>query len=123
MPGNVRHSCKNNQHYAHQLVMSQCNLHPASTIAGRFLLIGYLYGVTSERKLVDELRMHLAWRWFTGLGNNASERVCCPIMISMPPRLAIQQSMARTSSSFYHASATTPPANYSDFFNTHRRLH
>ncbi len=34
----------------------------------RILLIGYLYGVTSERKLVDELRMHLAWRWFTGLG-------------------------------------------------------
>jgi transposase len=32
------------------------------------LLVGYLYGVTSERKLVDELRMHLAWRWFTGLG-------------------------------------------------------
>jgi transposase len=31
-------------------------------------LIGYLYGVTSERKLVEELRMHLAWRWFTGLG-------------------------------------------------------
>src|SRR5258708_29093341 len=25
------------------------------------LLIGYLYGVTSERKLVEELRMHLAW--------------------------------------------------------------
>ncbi len=34
----------------------------------RILLIGYLYGVTSERKLVGELRMHLAWRWFTGLG-------------------------------------------------------
>jgi len=33
----------------------------------RILLIGYLYGVTSERKLVEELRMHLAWRWFTGL--------------------------------------------------------
>ncbi len=31
-------------------------------------LIGYLYGVTSKRKLVEELRMHLAWRWFTGLG-------------------------------------------------------
>jgi transposase len=27
-----------------------------------------LYGITSERKLVEELRMHLAWRWFTGLG-------------------------------------------------------
>jgi transposase len=33
----------------------------------RILLIGYLFGITSERKLVEELRMHLAWRWFTGL--------------------------------------------------------
>src|SRR6266568_3446460 len=33
----------------------------------RILLIGYLYGITSERKLVEELRMHLAWRWFTGV--------------------------------------------------------
>jgi transposase len=33
----------------------------------RILLIGYLYGVTSECKLVEELQMHLAWRWFTGL--------------------------------------------------------
>jgi transposase len=34
----------------------------------RMVLIGYLYGISSERKLVDELRMHLARRWFTGLG-------------------------------------------------------
>jgi transposase len=34
----------------------------------RILLIGYLYGITSERKLIEDLRMHLAWRWFTGLG-------------------------------------------------------
>jgi transposase/integrase len=34
----------------------------------RILLVGYLYGISSERKLVEELRMHLAWRWFTGLG-------------------------------------------------------
>ena len=34
----------------------------------RILLMGYLYGISSERKLVEELRMHLAWRWFTGLG-------------------------------------------------------
>src|ERR1700748_578812 len=34
----------------------------------RILLIGYLYGISSERKLVEELRMTLAWRWFTGLG-------------------------------------------------------
>src|SRR5207249_4476028 len=31
----------------------------------RILLLGYLYGITSERKLLEELRMHLAWRWFT----------------------------------------------------------
>jgi transposase len=30
-------------------------------------LFGYLYGITSEGKLLDELRMHVAWRWFTGL--------------------------------------------------------
>jgi len=34
----------------------------------RILLIGYLYGISDERKLVEELRTHLAWRWFTGLG-------------------------------------------------------
>jgi transposase len=34
----------------------------------RILLIGYLYAINSERRLVKELRMHLAWRWFTGLG-------------------------------------------------------
>src|SRR5262245_788983 len=34
----------------------------------RILLIGYLYGIPSERRLVEELSMHLAWRWFTGLG-------------------------------------------------------
>jgi transposase len=34
----------------------------------RLLLVGYLYGITSERRLMDEVRMHLAYRWFTGLG-------------------------------------------------------
>jgi transposase len=34
----------------------------------RLLLIGYLYGITSERRLMDEVRMHLAYRWFTRLG-------------------------------------------------------
>src|SRR5260370_37317121 len=36
----------------------------------RMLLVGHLYGVTSERKLVEELRMHLACRCFTGLGSD-----------------------------------------------------
>ena len=34
----------------------------------RVLLVGYLYGITSERRLVEEVRMHLAYRWFTRLG-------------------------------------------------------
>jgi transposase len=28
----------------------------------RILLIGYLYGITSERRLVEEVGMHLAYR-------------------------------------------------------------
>jgi transposase len=34
----------------------------------RLLLIGYLYGITSERRLLEEVRMHLAYRRFTRLG-------------------------------------------------------
>jgi len=30
---------------------------------------------------------------------------------------------ARRMKSYYHASAATPPANHSDFFNTHSSLH
>src|SRR5258708_27571595 len=49
-------------------------------------------------------------------------RSCCPIMMSTPPRMVIQQNMERIAS-FYHASASIQPANHSDFFNTHRRYH
>jgi transposase len=28
-------------------------------------VVGYLYGITSERRLMEEVRMHLAYRWFT----------------------------------------------------------
>ena len=34
----------------------------------RLLVVGYLYGITSERRLIEEVRMHLAYRWFTRLG-------------------------------------------------------
>src|SRR5882762_12019606 len=37
----------------------------------RLLLVGYLYGISSERRLLDEVRMHLAYRWFTRLDFNA----------------------------------------------------
>jgi len=34
----------------------------------RLLLVGYFYGITSERRLMEEVRMHLGYRWFAGLG-------------------------------------------------------
>ncbi len=33
----------------------------------RMLLIGYLYGITSERRLCEEVQMHMGYRWFVGL--------------------------------------------------------
>ena len=33
----------------------------------KMLLIGYLFDITSERKLCDEISMHIGYRWFCGL--------------------------------------------------------
>ena len=33
----------------------------------RMLIIGYLYGITSERRLCEEVKMHVGYRWFVGL--------------------------------------------------------
>jgi transposase len=33
----------------------------------RMLLVGYLYGITSERRLCEEVGMHVGYRWFVGL--------------------------------------------------------
>src|SRR6266511_4768641 len=32
----------------------------------KLALLGYLYGITSERRLAEEARLHLAYRWFLG---------------------------------------------------------
>ena len=34
----------------------------------RMLLVGYLYGIRSERRLVEEVHLNLAYRWFCRLG-------------------------------------------------------
>lgn len=34
----------------------------------RMLLIGYCYGIQSERRLCEEINFNLAYRWFCGLG-------------------------------------------------------
>jgi transposase len=33
----------------------------------RMLLIGYLYGITAERRLCEDVKMHIGYRWFVGL--------------------------------------------------------
>src|SRR5271168_1549416 len=47
-------------------VMGRPSLDPELMI--RMLLIGYLYGIRSERRLVEEVHLNLAYRWFCGLG-------------------------------------------------------
>ena len=32
----------------------------------KMLLIGYLYGITSERRLAQDVSLHLGYRWFLG---------------------------------------------------------
>ena len=39
----------------------------------KMLLIGYLFGVRSERRLMQEIQVNVAYRWFVGL--NLTERV------------------------------------------------
>ena len=33
----------------------------------RMLIVGYCYGIRSERRLCEELELHLAYRWFCRL--------------------------------------------------------
>lgn len=33
----------------------------------KMLLIGYLYGIKSEHRLVEEVQLNIAYRWFCGL--------------------------------------------------------
>src|SRR6202022_2836079 len=34
----------------------------------RMLIVGYCYGIRFERKLCEEVKLHLAYRWFCRLG-------------------------------------------------------
>lgn len=34
----------------------------------KMLLLGYLYGIRNERRLVEEVRMNIGYRWFLGYG-------------------------------------------------------
>lgn len=34
----------------------------------KMMLLGYLFGISSERRLVQEIHVNLAYRWFLGMG-------------------------------------------------------
>ncbi len=46
------------------------SIDPVSVI--KMLLIGYLYGIKSERRLIEEIRLNIAYRWFCGFGMASS---------------------------------------------------
>jgi len=50
-------------HYSHLGCPSVC---PALMV--RMLLVGYCYSIRSERRLCQEVKVNLAYRWFCGLG-------------------------------------------------------
>jgi len=37
----------------------------------RMLIVGYCFGIRSERRLCEEVHLNLAYRWFVGLGSTA----------------------------------------------------
>ena len=41
----------------------------------RMLLIGYCFGIRSERRLCDEVHLNLAYRWFCRLGLDEAVRI------------------------------------------------
>ena len=55
----VRPLCR--PYYSHT---SQPSVDPV--VIFKMLLIGYLYGITFERRLAEEVSLHLAYRWFLG---------------------------------------------------------
>jgi Transposase domain (DUF772) len=44
----------------------------------RMLLVGYCYGLRSERRLCDETHLNLAYRWFCRLGLEGAVRIIPP---------------------------------------------
>jgi len=59
----------------------------------KLALLGYLYGITSERRLAEEARLHLAYRWF--LGYDLDE--------TPPDHSVLSKARARFGVTAYHA--------------------
>jgi transposase len=44
----------------------------------RMLIVGYCYGIRSERRLCEEVHLNLAYRWFCRLGLVGPRRLSLP---------------------------------------------
>src|ERR1700735_2779207 len=44
----------------------------------RMLIVGYCFGIRSERRLCEEVHLNLAYRWFSGSGSTAMSRIIPP---------------------------------------------
>ena len=42
----------------------------------RMMLVGYCFGIRSERRLCDEVHLNLAYRWFCGPGLDGAVPDC-----------------------------------------------
>lgn len=57
-------------------------IHPITLF--KMLLIGYLYGIRSERQLVKEIQVNVAYRWFLGYG--LTDKIPCHSIFSQNRR-------------------------------------
>ena len=55
--------------------MGRPSVDPELTV--RMLIVGYCFGICSERRLCEEVHLNLAYRWFCRLGFDGGER-CYP---------------------------------------------
>jgi transposase len=52
----------------------------------RMVIVGYCYGIRFERKLCEEVELHLAYRWFSGLDvARCSSRSTSGASVHSPP--------------------------------------
>ncbi len=57
----------------------------------KIMLLGYLFGIKSERQLVKEIEVNVAYRWFLGMSltekvidaSTLSQTVCAVLMVRM----------------------------------------
>jgi transposase len=59
----------------------------------RILIVGYCFGIRSERRLCDEVHLNLAYRWFCRLGLEdaamfAASAMAAPLVLCGVPKIA-----------------------------------